>query len=46
MHGSNETSAMALGKSKEVAQRHYIKPQELLPDVRKGVKDALSDLVN
>jgi integrase len=45
MHADSETSAKALGNSKAVADRHYIKPQTVLPDVRKAVNDALSGLV-
>jgi hypothetical protein len=45
MHASSDTSAKALGNTKDVAERHYIKPTEVLPDVRKAVKDALSGLV-
>ena len=40
-----ETTAKALGNSKAVADRHYIKPQNVLPDVRRAVNDALSGLV-
>jgi hypothetical protein len=46
MHGSRETSAKALGNSKEVAERHYIKPNAVLPDVRKAVNDALNGLIS
>ena len=46
MHAnSSETTARALGNSKEVADKHYIKPTAVLPDVRKAVNDALSGLV-
>jgi integrase len=45
MHADSETSAKALGNSKAVADRHYIKPTTVLPDVRKAVNDALSGLV-
>lgn len=45
MHADSETSAKALGNSKAVADRHYIKPQTVLPDVRRAVNDALSGLV-
>ena len=42
---SSETSAKALGNSKAVADKHYIKPTEVLPDVRRAVNDALTGLV-
>jgi integrase len=45
MHADSETSAKALGNSKAVADRHYIKPETVLPDVRRAVNDALSGLV-
>jgi len=45
MHAGSETSAKALGNSKAVADKHYIKPQTVLPDVRKAVNDALSGLI-
>ncbi len=45
MHADSETSAKALGNSKAVADRHYIKPQTVLPDVRKAMKDALTGLI-
>jgi len=46
MKADSETSAKALGNSKAVADRHYIKPQTVLPDVRKAVNDAFSGLTN
>jgi integrase len=46
MKANSETSAKALGNSKAVADRHYIKPQTVLPDVRKAVNDAFSGLTN
>jgi integrase len=46
MHADSEISAKALGNSRAVADRHYIKPQTVLPDVRKAVNDALSGLVH
>ena len=46
MHADSETSAKALGNSKAVADKHYIKPTTVLPDVRKAVKDAVSGLVH
>ena len=45
MKADSETSAKALGNSKAVADKHYIKPQTVLPDVRKAVNDAVSGLV-
>jgi hypothetical protein len=45
IYGNSETSARALGNSKAVADRHYIKPEAVLPDVRKAVNDALTGLV-
>jgi hypothetical protein len=45
MHSDSETSAKALGNFKAVADRHYIKPETVLPDVRRAVNDALSGLV-
>ena len=45
MHADSETSAKALGNSKAVADRHYIKPQTVLLDVRRAVNDALSGLM-
>lgn len=40
-----ETSSRALGNSKAVADKHYIKPEEVLPDVRKAQIDAVSGLL-
>lgn len=45
MKADSETSAKALGNSKAVADKHYIKPTTVLPDVRKAVNDAVSGLV-
>ena len=45
MHADSETSAKALGNSKAVADRHYIKPETVLPDVRKAINEALSGLI-
>lgn len=45
MKADSETSAKALGNSKAVADKHYIKPQTVLPDVRKAVNDAVSGLI-
>jgi hypothetical protein len=39
-----ETTSRALGNSKAVADKHYVKPDEVLPDVRKAVNDAVSGL--
>jgi hypothetical protein len=41
MKADNETSAKALGNSKAVAARHYIKRSTVLPDVN----DPVSDLI-
>jgi integrase len=41
-----ETTSRALGNSKAVADRHYVKPSEVLPDVRKAVNDAVSGLTD
>ena len=43
---SSETAAKALGNTKDVCDKHYIKPETVLPDVRKAVNDAFSGLVN
>jgi integrase len=45
MKSDSETSAKALGNSKAVADKHYIKPETVLPDVRKAVNDAISGLI-
>jgi hypothetical protein len=45
MKADSETSAKALGNSKAVADKHYIKPSTVLPDVRKAVNDAVSGLI-
>lgn len=45
MHADSETSAKALGNSKPVFEKHYLKPTAVLPDVRKAVNDAFSGLV-
>jgi hypothetical protein len=42
MGADSETSAKALGNSKAVADKHYIKPTTVLPDV---VQNAVSGLV-
>jgi len=41
-----ETTSRALGNSKAVADRHYVKPSEVLPDVRKAVNEAVSGLTD
>jgi len=43
---SSETAAKALGNTKDVCDKHYIKPVAVLPDVRKAVNDAMHGLVN
>jgi integrase len=45
MTADGETMAKALGNSKDVAEKHYLKPTAVLPDVRKAVNDAVSGLV-
>jgi len=45
MSSDGETMATALGNSKDVAKKHYLKPTAVLPDVRKAVNDAVSGLV-
>jgi integrase len=45
MNADGETMAKALGNSKAVAEKHYLKPTAVLPDVRKAVNDAVSGLV-
>ena len=45
MQADTEAASKALGNSKEVADKHYIKPTEVLPDVRKAVKEAVSGLI-
>jgi integrase len=44
-HADSETSAKALGNSKAVFDKHYLKPQGVLPDVRRAVNDAFSGIV-
>jgi len=44
--GSSDTASKALGNTKEVLDKHYLKQDGVLPDVRKAVKDALSGLVH
>jgi integrase len=45
MKSNSETGAKALRNSKEVFDKHYLKPDAVLPDVRKAVKRAVSGLV-
>jgi len=45
MKSNSETSAKALGNSKEVFDKHYLKPTSVLPDVRDAVSRAVSGLV-
>jgi hypothetical protein len=45
MKSNSETGAKALGNSKEVFDKHYLKPDAVLPDVRPAVKRAVSGLV-
>jgi hypothetical protein len=45
MASDSETSAKALGNSKAVADKHYIKPTTVLPDVRKAVNSAFKGLI-
>jgi integrase len=42
---NGETMADALGNTKDVARKHYLKPSSVLPDVRRAVNDAFSGLV-
>jgi hypothetical protein len=46
-HGSHNSiyHQLLISNSKAVADKHYIKPQTVLPDVRKAVDDALSGLI-
>lgn len=44
--GNSETMSKALRNSKEVANRHYLKSEEVLPDVRRAVNAAMSGLTN
>jgi hypothetical protein len=43
---SLQTVSKALGNSPTIADKHYVKPQEVLPDVRKAVNDAVSGLTD
>jgi integrase len=42
---TSETMAKALGNSRAIADRHYLKATEVLPDVRKAVNSAMRGLV-
>jgi len=42
--GNSDTMSKALGNSKAVADKHYLKPAEVLLDVRKAVNDAFRGL--
>jgi hypothetical protein len=44
--GNSDTMAKALGNSKAVADKHYNKQTEVLPDVRRAVNAATQGLVN
>jgi integrase len=44
-YASSETSAKALGNTRAVFDKHYLKPTEVLPDVRQAVTQAVSGLV-
>src|SRR5262249_25873250 len=41
-----QTVSKALGNSPTIADKHYVKPEEVLPDVRKAVNDAVSGLTD
>lgn len=45
MESNGETMAKALGNSKAVADKHYLKPTAVLPDVRRAVNDSFSGFV-
>jgi len=42
--GTSDTMSKALGNSKAVADKHYLKSTEVLPDVRKAVVSAMRGL--
>ena len=44
--GNSDTSAKALGNSKDVFDKHYLKSTKVLPDVRKAVNSAMRGLTN
>ena len=41
-----QTVSKALGNSPTIADKHYVKPEEVLPDVRKAVNEAVSGLTD
>lgn len=45
MHSDSEAASKALGNSKPVAEKHYIKPQTAHPAVRRAMNEAASGLV-
>ena len=45
MQADGETASKALGNSKEVFEKHYNKPVEVLADVRRAVNSAVSGLI-
>lgn len=45
MQSNDDTGSKALGNSKQVFNKHYLKPTEVLPDVRQAVNRAVSGLV-
>jgi len=45
MNADGDTMAKALGNSKAVAEKHYLKPTAVLADVRRAVNDGCSGLV-
>ena len=44
--GNSDTMSKALGNSKAVADKHYLKTTEVLPDVRIAVNDAMRGLTS
>jgi integrase len=44
--GNSDTSSKALRNSKAVADRHYLAPASVLPDVRRAVNGAMAGLSN
>lgn len=46
MKSTLETTSRALGNSRAVADKHYVQPVEVLPDVRKAVNEGVSGLIN
>jgi hypothetical protein len=43
---SSETAANSLGNTKDVCDRHYVKPTRVLPDMREAVNSVMQALVN